>query len=278
MWLACRSSRTESLLLILSGGERPTVLLLASPTERITVLRLLRLTAPGDFADWYAASRAYTHRVADGMGFSGADALDGDAVAARLRADPSALSPAAARSVATTLLADGAFSGPYCEWLPSWYELALFAPIRYGEWRLRRVARAVAADADVSVSAPRFSRPRDVVVDGDPPLDGVPGFRDRFLLAGALLHLEWFVDAAAADGISVPPALVDRTRRESLRHYAGDGAELSPDVREFQRLLFTDDAWVRDVDAAYRLNSRLFDYWERFLREERERLAAAASE
>ena len=206
------------------------------------------------------------------MEFEGAHAIDGDAVAARLREDPSSLSSAGARSVAATLLADGAFSEPYCEWMPLWYELSLLAPIRYGEWRLRRVARQVAAAADVIVSAPRFSRPRDVTVDGRPALDAVSGFRERFVLADALLHVEWFVHAAAADGIGVPSALVERTRRESLGYYAGDRDRLSPDVREFQRLLFTDDAWVRDVDVAYGLSSALFGLWERILRAERERL------
>ncbi|GAB6879135.1 hypothetical protein JCM17823_14090 [Halorubrum gandharaense] len=210
------------------------------------------------------------------MDLDGADALDDEAVVHRLRTDPDSLSPAAARSVATTLLADGAFSEPYCEWMPLWYELALLAPVRYCDWRLRRVAREVAADAGVSASAPRFSRPADVTVRGQPALAGVSGFRDRFLLAAALVHLEWFVHAARADGIRVPEALVARTREETLAAYATgastDRSALSPDTRRFQRLLFTDDAWVRDVNDAYGLDSRLFGLWERLLREERERL------
>ena len=186
----------------------------AGSTGRITVARLLRLTTPGDFAEWYAAGRAYTRRVAVEMEFAGATRLDGDRIAARLAADPSSLSSAAARSVATTLVADGVFSEPYCEWMPLWYELALLGPVRYADWRLGRVARAVAAAADVTVSTPRFSRPRDVVVDGHPPLATVSGFRDRFVLAAALLHLEWFVHVAAADGSEVLGPRVARTRAE----------------------------------------------------------------
>jgi len=239
----------------------------------ITVLRLLTLTAPPDFADWYAASRDYTRRVAEGMGLSGVDALDGTAVAARLREAPDSLSPPAARSVAATLLADGRFSEPYCEWMPLWYELGLIAPIRYGEWRLRRVASDVASGAGVTVTAPRFSRPSDVRIDGQPALDRVSGFRERFLLAAALLHLEWFVHAATADGIEVPSTLVDRTRRGSLAYYGGTRSSLPSDVRRFQRLLFTDDRWVRTVNDAYDLDSRLFGLWERLLADERRRLA-----
>ncbi|GAA0513406.1 hypothetical protein SAMN04488066_11275 [Halorubrum aquaticum] len=207
------------------------------------------------------------------MDFPGVDAIDGDRLAAALAEDPTELPPAAARSVATTLLADGAFSEPYCEWMPLWYELGLVAPVRYGEWRLRRVAREVAADAGVSATAPRFSRPRDVVVDGRPALEGLSGFRERFLAAAALLHLEWFVHAAAADGIAVPNDLVERAREESLSYYAGDRDRLSPEIRRFQELLFADDAWVARVDAAYGLDSRLFEVWEQLLRDERRRLA-----
>ncbi len=209
------------------------------------------------------------------MDLSGADALDGATVAARLREAPDALSPTAARSVATTLLADGRFSEPYCEWMPLWYEIGLIAPIRYGEWRLRRVAADVAAEADVTVSAPRFSRPDDVRIAGRPALDRVSGFRERFLLAAALLHLEWFAHAATADGIEVPSTLVDRTRRASLAYYGGARSSLPPDVRRFQRLLFGDDRWVRAVDDAYDLDSRLFAVWERLLADERRRLADA---
>ena len=206
------------------------------------------------------------------MEFEGAETLDGAQIAADLREDPSELSPAAARSVAATLLADGRFSEPYCEWLPTWYELALIAPVRYGEWRLRRVATAVADAANVTVTAPNFSRPQDVTIDGRAALARVSGFRERFLLADALLHLEWFEHAAAADGIEVPAALVDRTREESLSYYGGDRDRLSEPVRRFQRLLFADDAWVRQVDESYGLDSRLFGLWERLLRAERERL------
>ncbi len=207
------------------------------------------------------------------MGFPGADALDGDRIAAVIADGPTGLGPNAARSVATTLLADGAFSEPFCEWMPPWYELGLIAPVRYADRRLRRVAGEVAAAAGVTATAPRFSRPRDVVVDGDPALAGVSGFRERFVCAAALLHLEWFVHVAVADGIEVPDGLVDRTREESMSYYAGDRDRLSPDVRRFQRLLFTDDAWAARVDDAYGLDSRLFDWWARILREEGRRLS-----
>ena len=255
-----------------SDGSGPNGYSAPDPAIGITVLRLLRLTTPADFVAWYEAGRAYTTSVARGMGFPGVDELDGDRVVSRLRTAPDELTPAEARSVATTLLADGAFSEPYCEWLPTWYELALIAPVRYADWRLRRVAGAVAEPASVTATAPRFSRPTDVRIDGGPALSRVAGFRERFLLADSLLHLEWFDHVAAADGIEVPDGLVARTREESLSYYGGDRDRLSPDVRRFQRHLFADDRWVRRVDAAYGLDSALFGLWERLLRDERRRL------
>ena len=206
------------------------------------------------------------------MGFEGTDEIDGDAVATQLAHDPTGLSPDGARSVAATLLADGAFSEPYCEWMPLWYEAALIAPVRYGDWRLRQVAGTVAEAAGITATAPRFSRPTDVRIEGRPALEGVSGFRERFLLADALLHLEWFVYTAAADGILVPADLLDRTRTESLAYYGGGRDRLSSDVRRFQTLLFADDRWVSRVDEAYELDSWLFGYWRRLLAEERLRL------
>ena len=131
----------------------------------------------------------------------------------------------------------------------------------------------MATAADVTVSAPRFSRPRDVLVAGRSPLANVSGFRDRFVLAAAVTHLEWFRHAAAADGVDVPSDFLTRARRETIEHYAGTRRTLSPRVRRFQRLLFSDAAWVRDVDAAYGLGSWLFGGWARLLDAERRRLA-----
>ncbi|MFB6102124.1 MAG: hypothetical protein ABEJ73_06115 [Haloplanus sp.] len=241
----------------------------------MTVGRLLGITAPADAADWYAAGRAYTRRVAAGMGFQGVDRIDGDAVAATLRADPAALSGREAASVVGVLVGDAVFSEPFCEWMPTWYELALLPAVRVLERRLRGIAREVAAATALTVTLPRFSRPRDVIVEGRSPLAGVSGFRERFVLASAVTHIEWFRHAADADGIEVPTSFVDRARRETLAHYTGARRTLSSRVRRFQRLLFTDDMWVRAIDDAYGLDSWLFDCWARFLGAERRRLAGA---
>jgi hypothetical protein len=245
----------------------------------VTVARLLDVRTPADAADWYAASRDYTRRVAAGMGFDGADVVDTGAVTAALRSDPATLSRREAESVVGALVGDAVFTGPFCEWMPTWYELGLWPAARLLERRLWGIAREVAAAADAAaptVALPRFSRPRDALVEGRSPLAGVTGVRERFTLAAAVTHLEWFAHAAAADGIEVPPDLFARARRETLARYAGTRRTLSTRVRRFQRLLFTDGTWVRAVDDAYGLDSWVFDRWARWLDAERDRLAAAA--
>jgi hypothetical protein len=243
----------------------------------VTVLSLFALADPPDFADWARLGGEYVSDVTRAMGFDAPADLDDrveagvDALAADRRVVPERV----ARPLVATLLADAAFPDPFCEWTPVWYELALAGPCAVAARRLRRVATRYAAGLD-GVEVPRFPRPRDLLVDGAPATRGVSGFADRFLLADAVLHVDWYVHVARAAGVTVPADLVARTRRESVRYYrAGrDTAALSPDARRFQHALFADDAWVRGLDEAYGLDSALLGVWERLLREERARLAA----
>jgi hypothetical protein len=243
----------------------------------VTVLGLVRLRRPAEFADWYRFGTEYVRDVSVGMGFEGSEAVAGhveDGVAAMRDARTDPPEPVA-RAVAADLLADAAFAAPFCEWMPTWYELALAGGNALAARQLRRVGRAYAAGLDAA-SEPRFSRPRDVLVRGRPATAGVSGFAERFVLADAVLHLEWYVHVAGECGVRVPPDLVARTRRESVAYYTGRRASLSPRVREFQRLLFTDDEWVRRVDDAYDLDSALLSVWARLLARAREDLERAA--
>lgn len=239
----------------------------------MTLVRLLPCRTPADFAEWYRAGAEYAVRVAAGMGFD-ADGLRSarDDGYAALRAGRTDVPPGLARTVAATLLGDAEFGPPFLPWTPAWYRAALAGPIRLAARRLRRAARPYARRAG-GVPSPVFSRPTDLRVDGEPATAGVSGFRDRFLLADAVIHVEWFAHVAREAGVDVPASLVERTRRVSAAYYGGRRRALPPDVRRFQRHLFADDAWVRDVDTSYRLNSTLFAAWERVLRDERRRLA-----
>jgi hypothetical protein len=226
---------------------------------------------PAQFADWYRIGAEYVRHVSEGMGFElGGFVTRAEEATTALRAGRTDVAPAVARTIAADLLADATFSAPYLEWMPLWYELALVGPVRYAEFRLRRIARQYACSLD-HVTVPRFSRPGDVLVAGRPAVDHVSGFARRFVLADAVLHLEWYVHVARESGVRVPSSLVERTREETVAHYTGRG-EMSDDVRRFQRLLFADDEWVRDIDAAYGLDSALFGLWERILSRERARL------
>lgn len=238
----------------------------------MSVLSLLRLRTAADFADWYRIGAEYVDGIAAEMGFDTSEVVDYEAGVEAMRDErpPATVSPAVRRSIAADLLADAVFSEPFCEWLPLWYELSLLGPVRYCEHRLRAVAAPYCRD--LAVSVPQFSRPGDALVDGWPAPAHVDGFAEQFVLADAILHLEWFVHVARESGIVVPQEVVDRTRKESLAYYTGHRESLSPRVQRFQALLFADDAWVREIDAAYGLDSTLFGIWERLLRAERERL------
>jgi hypothetical protein len=250
----------------------------------VTLFRLLGRRTVADFAEWYRAGAEYTRTVAVGMGFDGVEGsalTDIDDTAAALRAGEADLRPEEARVVATTFLADAGFSEPFLEYTPAWYRAVLLGPIRLADRRLRDVAEpfaARAAEAGERPTVPDYSRPADVGVAGAPPTAGIEGFRGSFLLADAVLHLEWFVAVAAAAGVDVPRELIERTRRESVAHYAGEREGLSPRVRRFQYYLFADDAWVRDVNTTYRLNSALLGVWSRLLRGERARLRERGAE
>jgi len=278
--------------------DRATVVGPLSPA--VTLLRLLAAREVADFAEWYRAGAEYTDRVADGMDFdrAGADATGADPVAdpsetvAALRAGRTDLRAETAAVVAATYLGDAAFGRPFLAYTPRWYRLALAAPVALAARRLRRVAApfreqvVAAGDGNGAVRPrsppePAFTVPSDLPVDADAvaavrDAGGFEAFERSFVLADAVLHIEWFAHVAAVAGIAVPRDLIDRAVRESAAHYTGGRESLSPDVRRFQRLLFADDAWVRDVDTSYRLNSTLFGVWERVLREERRRLDRAS--
>lgn len=237
----------------------------------MSVLRLLGLRSPADFAPWFAAGAEYVDRVTQAMGFDDGAAPSFAAGREAMAAGRTDVEPELAATVAATLLADARFCRPFVAWTPRWYRLGLALPIATIDRKLRRVGREYAAAAE-SVSVPEFSLPADASVDGEAATEGVSGFRRRFVLADAVLHLKWYVAVARVAGIVVPEELVERTRRETLALYAGSGRRPSERVLRFQRALFTDDEWVARIDDAYGLDSALFGAWERLLADERRRL------
>lgn len=245
----------------------------------MTLRPLLSLRTPADFAHWYRAGAEYTVRVARTLNLDlGTFPEKYPRAVAAMRDNDTEIDPELARTVAATLLGDAAFGEPFLPWTPLWYRTLLTAPIALADRRLSRVAEPYAeralADGNGPVERPTFSRPSEVHVDGK-PLSAVLsdlGFAERFLLADAVLHVEWFEDVAHHCGITVPEELFARTIRESAAYYSSQRETLSPAVRRVQRALFADDAWVRHVDVAYGLNSTLLSLWEGILQRERRRL------
>lgn len=253
----------------------------------MTLRPLLSLTSPADFADWFRAGTEYTLRVARALDVDPGPLPDHlERGTAAMRDDRTDVSPSLARTIAAVLLGDAAFGRPFLRWTPAWYRALLAGPIALADRRLSRVATPYADRAnrgertDDAVSRPSFSTPDEIRV-GDDRLSTVVselGFAERFLLADAVLHVEWFRDVAVACGLSVPEALLSETLRESAAVYADRRDALSPRARRVQFALFGDDAWVRDVNVSYRLNSTLLSVWEGILRRERRRLAARLRE
>ncbi len=246
----------------------------------MTLRPLLSLRTPADFADWFRAGSEYTLRVARSLDLdTGSFHSDYRRGLAAMREDETEIDPEVARVVAGVLLGDAAFGRPYLPWTPRWYRLLLAGPIALADRRLSAVAepytQRARADGNGPVERPTFSRPDDVNLDGTPlsAMLSELSFAERFLLADAILHVEWFRDVARHCGITVPESLLNRTIRESAAYYSGRRATLSPAVRRVQHALFADDAWVRDVDVTYGLNSTLLGLWERILRRERRRLS-----
>jgi hypothetical protein len=171
----------------------------------VTVLSLLSLRTPADFADWYRLGAQYVHGVADTMGFDLGRFSETYPRAVESLRVGSDLAPRAARSVAADLLADATYAEPYREWMPLWYELGLLPFNRLAERRLRRAARTVASGADAGpVSAPSAG-PRRVRRRPDRHRGRRgPRVRGAVRPADALPHLEWFVHVARESGVAVP--------------------------------------------------------------------------
>ncbi|MEZ3145044.1 hypothetical protein [Halobaculum sp. MBLA0143] len=247
----------------------------------MTLRPLVSLTSPADFADWFRAGTEYTLRVARALDVDPGPLPDHlERGTAAMRDDRTDVSPPLARTIAAVLLGDAAFARPFLRWTPGWYRALLAGPIALADRRLSRVAAPYADRADRTVSRPSFSTPEAVRVDDERLSSVVPelGFAERFLLADAVLHVEWFRDVATTCGLSVPDDLLTETLRESAAAYAGRRETLSQRARRAQFALFGDDAWVRDVNVSYRLNSALLSVWEGLLRRERRRLGSRLRE
>lgn len=223
--------------------------------------------SPSDAAAYTRLGAEYVVDVADDMGWDH-DGLDDDVDAAveAMRSDDTDVDDRTARLIAVVLAGDAAFYTAFIDWFPAYRVLS-----RPLDWVFSRKLRRIAALYDGAESTgiagwirnypgvldepPAFSRPNDVPVDGRPPTAYADSFGDRVALSDAVLHAEWFAHAAAYVDVDLDHGLVERTVEESPAFFAGVTDDLSEEVTRFQRALFRDADWLRDVDRLYGLDS-----------------------
>lgn len=223
-------------------------------------------TTPRDAAEYYRIGGEYVVDVARDMDWDHGGFED---VVARgyeaMRDGDRDVDDRVARSIAAVLAGDADFYTAFIDWFPPYRVFA-----RPLDWLFGRKLRRLAAgyvDADAGVAAwlrnypglldepSRYSRPGDLDVDGRPPTAYAESFGDRVVLADAVLHAEWFADVAGAVEVACDDDLVDRTVALSPAFFAGRTDDLPEDVARFQRALFRDADWLRDVDRLYGLDS-----------------------
>ncbi len=73
-----------------------------------------------------------------------------------------------------------------------------------------------------------------------------------------MLHAEWYDWVASKVGVVIDDGLIDSAIKEGLYYFSGEMDVMTPEIREFQRVLFMDYIWIRGVHDKYDLSSYLF--------------------
>ncbi len=227
----------------------------------MTVFRLLlpgTLDTPERAAEYTDCGGRYVLDVSRAMGFDVDDLPERvDNAVEAMEAGEVDVDDDVADVVATVLVGDVEFYTAFIDWFPMKYRV--FA--RPLEWtfnpRLLDVASRYVAERGVQElrADMSYSDADDHVVDGEPAMSYVDGVGDRTVLADSVLHTEWYHDAASRLDVEVDTGLVERTLEESPGYFCGVEDELSADAAAFQRALFRDSDWLRDVEEAYGLDS-----------------------
>ncbi|MFP4174158.1 MAG: hypothetical protein ACLFSW_00060 [Halobacteriales archaeon] len=235
------------------------------------------LRSPEDVAPYVRFGVEYVLDVADDMGWD--HSLDETAENAydAMREGRTDVDDDVETLVASVLVADAEYWHPIGRWLPRGYALLMRGLSHALRRKLLRLAglytdtyaggprefyRAHPSVRE-ALNAPSFSRPSDHPVDGKPATAHVRGisldsFARRTVLGDSVLHVEWFRYVADRVGVEYDAALCERAKEESPAYFAGVSDELSDDVRELQRAMFSDDDWIRKFHDEYALRSILF--------------------
>lgn len=240
----------------------------------MTVLKFVLPTAfrhPSDAADYFRFGAEYIVDVSREMGYDVGDLPERvENATDAMRENRTDVDDDVANLIAVVLVGDAEFYRAFVRWFPPKY--CFFALASGLDYVFRRKLRRLGAIylgeetgwggwakgyPDLLEEPTEFSARDDenVLVDGVPAMNHVNGYPNRVVLADAVLHTEWYDHAARYVGVDVDEDLVERTVREGAPYFAGAADELSDDVAEFQRALFIDAQWLRDVNEAYDLDS-----------------------
>lgn len=235
------------------------------------------LGSPEDAAPYFRFGAEYVVDVADEMGWE--HSLDGtvDKAYGAMLEGRTDVDDEEAELIGAVLVGDAEFWWPMGKWLPRGYALLMRGLSHALRRKLLRLAGVYTDtyeggarefyNAHPSVregfGEPEFTTPDETDVRGKPATAYVRGmsldaFARRTVLGDSVLHVEWFEFVADRVGVEYDAALCNRAVDESPAYFAGISDSLSDDVRELQRVMFSDSDWIRDFHDEYTLRSVLF--------------------
>lgn len=245
---------------------------------KLVGLRALR--EPEDVAPYFSFGADYLIEVADAMGWN-RDGIDDTADRAyeAMRDGRTDVPEEEATLIGAVLVADAEYWWPIGRWLPRGYALLMRGLSHALRRKLLKLAGVYTGTLETDsrfrefyhayptvrerLGTPDYSNPDDCTVDGKPATAHVGGlsldaFARRTVLGDSVLHVEWYEYVAEETGVGYDADLCARTKEESPAYFAGVRDDLSDEVRELQRAMFTDDDWIRSFHEEYALRSVLF--------------------
>jgi hypothetical protein len=245
---------------------------------------LRALSRPEDVAPYFRFGAEYLIEVADAMGWEyGALEETVESAYESMRDGKTDVPEDEESLIAAVLVADAEYWWPIGRWLPRGYALLMRGLSHALRRKLLKLV-GIYTDTldDVSgfgsvfdefyhayptvrgtLGTPGYSNPHDHPVEGEPATAHVGGlsldsFARRTVLGDSVLHVEWYEYVAEKTGVEYDADLCARAKEESPAYFAGVSDELSDDVRGLQRIMFTDDDWIRKFHEEYSLRSVLF--------------------
>lgn len=243
---------------------------------KLVGLRALR--EPEDVAPYFRFGAEYLLDVADAMGWD-RGSLDETAEGAyeAMRDGRTDVPEKQRVLIGAVLVADAEYWWPIGRWLPRGYALLMRGLSHALRRKLLKLAGVYTGALETGfrefyhayptvrerLGTPGYSDPEDCTVEGKPATAHVGGlsldaFARRTVLGDSVMHVEWYEYVAEETGVGYDADLCERAKAESPAYFAGVRDELSDEVRELQRAMFTDDDWIRSFHEEYSLRSVLF--------------------